>query len=394
MKGYKRFIVAFVLLLALYIVAEWNRPKPIDWTVSLSKDQKTPYGSYILYQQLKDIFPAASVNAYRQPAYNQVNNYTDSNTAYLMMEPAIEISKDDLNELLNYAVAGNYVFITAGNFSKALMDTLKFNTARRFDVPGKDSTAINFTNPALRAASNYGFTSLTIDAYFDKVDTSHAIILGENQRKDINFIKIPYGDGAFFIHAAPLCFSNYFMLTANNASYTATALSYLPKNIKQIYWDEFYKLGPEGSDNPFRFILNNVWLRWAFRISVFTILFFILFEMKRRQRVIPVIERPRNSTLDFVQTVGSVYFNQHDNKNIALKKISYFMEFVRSSFYLTTSQLDDEFIKSLAKKTGVAENETRQLVNLIYEIDGAEQITDQALLLLSNQIDSFYEKAK
>ena len=70
------------------------------------------------------------------------------------------------------------------------------------------------------------------------------------------------------------------------------------------------------------------------------------------------------------------------------------MEFVRTSFYLTTSQLDDEFVRLLAKKSGVGENETKQLVNLIYEINAADQITDQALVLLSNQIDSFYAKAK
>jgi hypothetical protein len=393
-KGYKRFITLFVFLLALYIVAEINRPRPVNWQVSLSKDDKAPYGSYILYKQLKDIFPHAAVSAYRQPVYEQVNNFTDSNTAYLLIEPAINVSKTDLSELLNYAVIGNYVFIAAENFSKALMDTLKFRTEHRFDLAGKDSLTINFTNPAMRADTNYGFTAMTLNGYFSKLDTAHSIVLGNNHLKDINFIKIPYGDGAFFIHAAPLCFSNYFMLTNNNAAYTASALSYLPKNVKQVYWDEYYKLGPEGSDNPLRFLLNNAWLRWAFRISVFTMFLFILFEMKRKQRVIPVIETPRNSTLNFVQTVGSVYFNQHDNKNIALKKINYFMEFVRSGFYVSTSHFDDAFIQLLAKKSGVSENETRQLVNLIYEINESPQITDQALIQLSNQIDSFYAKAK
>jgi len=393
-KGYRRFIAAFVLVLALYVLAEMNRPKEVNWSVNLSKDEKSPYGSYILYKQLKDIFPNASINSYRQPIYNQVNNFTDSNTAYLLAEPAVEISKDDLNELLNYVVGGNYVFIAAGNFGKTLMDTLKFSATRHIDIAGKDSTTINFTSPALHAQKDYRFTAMTLDGYFNKIDTLHSIVLGTNNRNNINFIKVPYGDGAFFIHAAPLAFSNYFMLTAANAGYTSTALSYLPKKVKRIYWDEYYKLGPEGSGSPFRFILSNIWLRWAFRVSIFAILLFILFEMKRKQRVIPVIEPPRNSTLDFVQTVGSVYFNQHNNKNIALKKINYFMEFVRSQFYLQTSHFDDEFIQLLAKKSGAGENETRQLINLIAEIHDSEQITDQALITLSNQIDSFYAKAK
>jgi len=70
------------------------------------------------------------------------------------------------------------------------------------------------------------------------------------------------------------------------------------------------------------------------------------------------------------------------------------MEFVRSQFYLQTNHFDDEFIQLLAKKSGAGENETRQLLNLIAEINGSEQITDQALTTLSNQIDSFYANAK
>ncbi len=387
-------MILFILLLAVYIVAEMNRPTPVSWKVSLSKDDKSPYGSYILYKQLKDIFPQAAISSYRTPVYDQVNNYADSNTAYLLIEPGAEIGKTDLNELLNYAVIGNYVFISAENFSEALMDTLQFSNTHRVEYPGKDSVTVNFINPALRAASNYGFTSMTLNGYFKKIDTTHAIALGNNKENDINFIKIPYGDGAFFLHAAPLCFSNYFMLTRNNAAYTAAALSYLPPRVKKLYWDEYYKLGPEGSDNPLRFILSNLWLRWAFRIGIFTMLLFVLVEMKRKQRVIPVVEPLRNSTLDFVQTVGGVYFNQHDNKNTALKKINYFMEFVRSVFYLQTTQLNDEFVRSLAKKSGVSENETRQLTELIHAINESDQISDKTLMQLSNQIDSFYAKAK
>src|SRR5579871_5141807 len=88
----------------------------------------------------------------------------------------------------------------------------------------------------------------------------------------------------------------------------------------------------------------NRYLKWAYRIALITVIIFVFFEIKRRQRIIPVIEPLRNSTLDFVRTVGGVYFHQHNNKNIAEKKIQYFFEFIRSHFYLSTVYLDDEFI--------------------------------------------------
>ena len=71
MKGYKKFIIAFIAIVTIYIVAEMNRPRPFNWELTLSKDDKDPYGGYILYQQLKDLFPRAEIKSYRLPVYNQ-----------------------------------------------------------------------------------------------------------------------------------------------------------------------------------------------------------------------------------------------------------------------------------------------------------------------------------
>jgi hypothetical protein len=393
MKGYKKFIIAIVAVLAIYIVAEMNRPRPFNWDLTLSKDDKDPYGGYILYQQLKDIFPRAEIKSYRLPVYNQVNNFTSTNTAYFLIDPSLQLSSTDINELLNYVVTGNYVFLSAESFGQTLMDTLKFKTMRRFDFK-PDSASPEFKNPSLQAAKKINFKKMTIDGYINKFDTAHTIVLGSNRQEDVNFIKMPYGEGAFYIHSAPVCFTNYFLVTGDNAEYSAKALSYLPKNLESIYWDEYYKLGPSGSTNPLRFLLNDPFLSWAFRIGVITMVLFVLFEMKRRQRVIPVINPLRNSTLDFVETVATVYFNQRDNKNIAAKKISYFLEYVRSVFYLPTAQLNDELKTSLAKKSGLPESEIGEIFNLIYAVHTNYSIHDETLLLLNKKIDSFYEKVK
>jgi hypothetical protein len=392
-KGYRPFFIVFTILLVIYILAEMNRPKELKWDISLSKEDKNPYGGFVLFKQLRDIFPTADIRSFRLPVYNQINNYVGSNTAYLLIEPGLALTQDDIDEMLNYVDEGNYVFMSSISFNKALMDTLMFNTKRHFDVVG-DSATINFTSPSLHTPKNIGFNRLTLDGYFDSLDSSRSIILGNNQRDEANFIKIPHGEGAFFVHAAPLCFSNYFMLKNDNAGYTAKALSYLPREVKTIYWDEYYKMGPEGSHNPLRFILTNPYLKWAYRIGLVGMLLFVLFEMKRKQRVIPIITPLRNTTLDFVQTVGNVYFNKRDNRNIAIKKINYFLEFVRSNFYLSTSALNEEFIQLLAKKTGAHEQEITRLVNLINEVNTSFQISDGVLLELGRQIDSFYAKAK
>ncbi len=394
MKGYKRFILALTTLMAIYIIAEMNRPGNIDWKVTLSAKDKNPFGGYILFSQLKDLFPRATISSHRAPVYNQVNNFSGSNTSYILISPQVLMTPEDVKELLTYAALGNYVFISSANFSKAFTDTLKFEASRRFDLVNGDSVTVNFKNPALRSNTNYGFKRMTLDGYFKKFDTANAVVLGTNQLNDVNFIRMPYGDGAFFIHALPLSFSNYFMVTRDNAAYAAKALSYIPEKTAKIFWDEYYKLGPEGTRNPLRFILNDTWLKWAFRIGLIAMLMFILFEMKRKQRVIPVIPPLTNTTLDFVQTVGNVYFNQRDNRNIALKKITYFLEFVRASFFLSTGNLNEEFVQALSKKSSVPEEEIADLVNVFNRVNADASVSDDTLLELNTKIDLFYNRVQ
>ncbi|MDB5246671.1 MAG: hypothetical protein JWQ40_1065 [Segetibacter sp.] len=391
MKGYRNFIIVFAVVLVLYIVTEVNRPKPVNWTVTLSKNDKIPYGGFIMYQQLKDLFRNATVQSFREPLYEQINNFDESNTAYIVLTPTFNPSNADVLEMKNYVSKGNYFFASANAFSKSFLDSFNVATGTRYSINVKDTTSINFVNPSVRSATNYTFQTGTIDQYFSKIDTAKVVLLGINNHREPNFIKIPYGEGAFFLHANALCFSNYFLLFKNNASYTAKALSYIPAEVTSIYWDEYSKLGRAGAATPLRFLLSNEYLRWALRLGIIGLVLYVLFQMKRRQRVIPVIEPLQNSTLDFIKTVAGVYFNTKDNTGIADKKVSYFLEFVRQRFNLPTQQLDDNFIEQLSRKSSVEKEYVAELVTMLAGLQG-QRVSDNLLVLLNNKIDHFYKQ--
>ncbi len=391
MKGYKNLIIIFSLLFLLYIIAELNKPKPADWTITISKNDKNPYGGYIVYNQIKDLFPGAVIRSYDLPVYNQLNNSKEKNTAYLILTPSFTPSKYDYQELMNYVKQGNYVVVAASNFNKRFLDSLALVVNVRFSMYNKDSTAVNFVNPLLRSAKPFTFLSLTMDQYFSKLDTAKTIVLGVNDKDQPNFIKINYGKGALLVHAAPVCFSNYFMLFLNNATYTARALSYVPANVSKIYWDEYSK-GEQEAATPLRFFLKNEYLRWALRVAVTGLIIYVLFEIKRRQRIIPVISPLKNTSLDFIQTVSNVYFNQKDNSSIAQKKLSYFLDFVRQRFYISTTEMDENFTEQLARKSGIAIQQITELVNILNQVKTEYEVSDLLLLTMDNRIDNFYKQ--
>ena len=109
-----------------------------------------------------------------------------------------------------------------------------------------------------------------------------------------------------------------------------------------------------------RVFFSHASLQWAYYISLFGMVIFVLYEMKRRQRIIPVIEPLKNSTVEFVNVVGQVYYEQRNNMNIAQKKILFFLEHLRTKYYLKTNPLDQEFIERLSQKTGIEATRLRR----------------------------------
>jgi len=395
LKGNTKYIFIFALLLVLYIMAQLNAPKVFDWNPTLSSIDKNPYGAYILHEQLKQLFPAATIQTHRVPPYNVLHDKEEYHSAYLMIDPEISTGETDLDEMLKYVRDGNVVFLSAYDASRNLLDTLGVKLKDESSLISRDSTSINFTNPALAAKKFYTFKKATIDGYFSELNKKDStVVLGMRKDSTPNFIKRQYGKGYFLVHAAPICFSNYFMLSDNNKDYTAKALSYLPQDIVMLHWDEYFKQGREGADTPLRFFLSNTFLHWALLLTVVALLLYIFFEMKRRQRVIPIIPPLRNTTLDFVETVSSVYYSSHDNKSIAVKKIQFWLEFIRQRYYLATTQLDDTFVQQLQRKSGVSKELLETILNNIKRAEAQPKVTDDVLLQLTESIDSFYQQSK
>ncbi len=392
MKEYRGFIVVFIILLTLYIITEVNKPKPIDWTVTLSRQDKIPYGGFILFNRLGDLFPASTIHSYRTPITHQVGDALISNTAYVIIGAEFNPSHSDITKMLAYIRTGNSVFISTDQFQDAFLDTFHLSVKRRYAYFTRDSTSTNFVNPFLRSPVNYTFLRSTIDQYFSRVNSATTTMLGMNNHQETDFIQMKFGSGSLFLHTNPVCFSNYFLLHGTNAAYAAKALSYIPRGVNHIYWDEYYKSGRAGAATPLRYFLSQTYLRWALRLSLIALVLYVIFQSRRRQRIIPVIEPLKNASLDFVKTVSGVYFNAKDNLGIAEKKISFLLEFIRQRFNLPTQVVDEDFFAHLGRKSGVAETEIAELAHVINRVQKGYPVSDRFLLHLSNTIDNFYKQ--
>ena len=166
----------------------------------------------------------------------------------------------------------------------------------------------------------------------------------------VNFVKVPWINGNFYLHTQPAAFTNFHLLKSNHYQYAEKVLSYVPKS--NLFWHIQSQTGEIISDSPLRYIFNQPALKWAWFIGLFGMLFFMIFNAKRKQRIVPIIEPLQNSTIDFTKTIGNLYYQEGNHDDIINKKIIYFLEKIRNEYLLDTTILNDDFIKKLHQKSG------------------------------------------
>jgi hypothetical protein len=386
MKDFKIYIGVGTTLLLIYLVAQFNRPNPVNWGTTLSSNDKIPYGTYVLYNRLKDIFPQGDVQRTNRSAYSIFSDSTLQPGNYLMIAQKVELNKEDLKAMLKYISAGNSVFISAFSFDGYISDSLKLSTGAEYS---KKDLTLNFTASKLKKAGGYQFDNSISTQYFSEFDTTRATVISQNQYGKANYLNYKFGKGSLYLFANPQVLTNYSVLKPDGARYAANVLSYLPV-ASNIYWDQFQNHDITADQSPMRVFFSHPGLQWAYYLSLATLLIFVLYEIKRRQRVIPVIEPLKNSTVEFVSVVGRVYYEQRDNRDIAAKKIVYFAEHLRSVFGLKTGIYDNDFLLSFIRKTGVEESLARDIVNHINFLSHQSQITDHELIVLNQLIEEFY----
>jgi len=391
-KDFKIYIIIASVLLALYVLVEYNQPKPVIWTPTYARDDKIPFGTYVLYHQINDIFPGSEIRNFREPAYNVINDHDINYATYIIICEDINLNEYDIKKLMEFIKKGNDVLISANSFSALFSKKFHIETDADYQS-GSKPDSIHFVNQYLNKNKRYALRKKSYSVYFSEIDTARAVSLAQNQSGQSTLVRYKTGKGALYLNTNSEQFTNYSLLKPDGADYASKVLSHL-KNSKTILWDEYYTKGREGEESMMRVFLRNASLSAAYYITLVSLIIFVFYQMKRRQRIIPVIEPLQNSTLDFVNVVGQVYYEQRNNQNIAEKKILFFLEHLRTLYFVRTNPLNEEFIQQLSQKTGINYPFVQEVVEQINYISAQKHVNDQELIKLNHLIEQFYIKAR
>lgn len=400
-RGERGVIFGTVALALVLLVVDAIAPHEPNWRETFSAYKRDPFGCELVYERLPDLFHHG-VTIVHDPIYlTAQERLAQSDTAgpmvHLFIGPQHTFDELDVRHLLKMVERGDNAFIAASQWEvQNLMDTLGIAMEYHYSQPkmvwkngrmtweSRDTSTLVFTCAPLNQGPGYHLYRGDLGNFITSFRIDSTQVLAMDQRQQVVLLRMPWGKGMIYVCSLPQAFSNYALMRDESRGFMESAFSLLPD--RPVLWDEFYKVGRMEQATPLRFVLSRTALKAAYWTAVVLLLLTIFVYARRRQRAIPVVEPPRNTSREFAETMGRLYFFKGDHTDMARKLCAYFKEDVREKLYLRRAVWDEETIAHIARRTGQPEARWAAAFRLIKHYEGAPYASEEQLMQLNKTL--------
>ena len=459
MKSSRNFLFAMLVLFVLFCLLQVNLPKKFVWSPTFSHVDKQPLGCFVFDSVLTQSLPNG-YHVTKKTFFQLDQEHAKEKISVLMVVDQQNLKQLDVKYLCNIARRGGKVMVVASssfddgrNADTVVVDELE----RTFNVRIEDGTYFSLrgilaglkahdndmydtiywnNRETMYAAQSYrmfynmvGGTlfvdsvpkvkrlayTLSTAGYDYKLDslyvgdfTSFDTIVDEKERieridtfaikKVPTAVSVPYGKGEVIFVSSPLLFTNYGMLEGNTFVYIFRLMSYLAD--LPVYRTEAYVKTDAmlvAEQSPFREFIKRPPLRWALYLALLGVVLFMIFTARRRQRVIPILSKPANRSLEFIQLIGTLYYQRKDHVDLVRKKFKLFAEELRKTAGVDISDVntDDREYLLLAEKTGMNSDRLKKVIRQIRLVLHSEgNISVEEMRSLIDAMDTIVRHAK
>lgn len=459
MKSSRNFLFAMLVLFVLFCLLQVNLPKKFVWSPTFSHVDKQPLGCFVFDSVLTQSLPNG-YHVTKKTFFQLDQEHAKEKISVLMVVDQQNLKQLDVKYLCNIARRGGKVMVVASssfddgrNADTVVVDELE----RTFKVKIEDGLYFSLrgilaglkahdndmydtiywnNRETMYAAQSYrmfynmvGGTlfvdsvpkvkrlayTLSAAGYDYKLDSLYVgdftrfdTIVDEKERieridtfaikKVPTAVSVPYGKGEVIFVSSPLLFTNYGMLEGNTFVYIFRLMSYLAD--LPVYRTEAYVKTDAmlvAEQSPFREFIKRPPLRWALYLTLLGVVLFMIFTARRRQRVIPIMSKPANRSLEFIQLIGTLYYQRKDHVDLVRKKFKLFAEELRKTAGVDISDVntDDREYLLLAEKTGMNSDRLKKVIRQIRLVLHSEgNISVEEMRSLIDAMDTIVRHAK
>lgn len=459
MKSSRNFLFSMLVLFVLFCLLQVNLPKKFVWSPTFSHVDKQPLGCFVFDSVLTQSLPNG-YHVTKKTFFQLDQEHAKEKISVLMVVDQQNLKQLDVKYLCNIARRGGKVMVVAsGSFDdgrnadtvvvdelertfkvkiedgmyfslRGILSGLKAHDNDMYDTIYWNNRETMYAAQSYRMFYNMVGGTLFVDSvpkvkrlaytlstagYDYKHDslyvgdfTGFDTIVDEKERieridtfaiKKIPVaVSVPYGKGEVIFVSSPLLFTNYGMLEGNTSVYIFRLMSYLAD--LPVYRTEAYVKTDAmlvAEQSPFREFIKRPPLRWALYLALLGVVLFMIFTARRRQRVIPILSKPANRSLEFIQLIGTLYCQRKDHVDLVRKKFKLFAEELRKTAGVDISDVntDDREYLLLAEKTGMNSDRLKKVIRQIRLVLHSEgNISVEEMRSLIDAMDTIVSHAK
>lgn len=459
MKSSRNFLFAMLVLFVLFCLLQVNLPKKFVWSPTFSHVDKQPLGCFVFDSVLTQSLPNG-YHVTKKTFFQLDQEHAKEKISVLMVVDQQDLKRLDVKYLCNIARRGGKVMVVASSsfddgrnadtvvvdelertfkvkiedgiyFSlRGILSGLKAHDNDMYDTIYWNNRETMYAAQSYRMFYNMVGGTLFVDSvpkvkrlaytlstagYDYKYDSLYVgdftrfdTIVDKKERieridtfaikKIPTAVSVPYGKGEVIFVSSPLLFTNYGMLEGNTFVYIFRLMSYLAD--LPVYRTEAYVKTDAmlvAEQSPFREFIKRPPLRWALYLALLGVVLFMIFTARRRQRVIPIMSKPANRSLEFIQLIGTLYYQRKDHVDLVRKKFKLFAEELRKTAGVDISDVntDDREYQLLAEKTGMNSDRLKKVIRQIRLVLHSEgNISVEEMRSLIDAMDTIVRHAK
>ena len=357
MKSHGKFILVILLMLVAVVVIEYRMPRRFIWQPTFSHSDAQPFGCLVFDSVMKASLPNGYTvdrrtlfQLFQDGVITHPKFYKDS--VATSPKSLVIITKEMIGEgtrdyILQLADEGNTVMV-ATTYLNEWADTLGLDSRWNNSFILSEVAGNNLEKDTLKWVSDmpkdsvYAQVPLWQSVYPQMIERTlllpdsvpHDNLLIYNGTREGDSVCEPVavsfsiGRGELIIVSSPLLLTNYMTLDGNGSALQGRLMNRLKAN-PVIRTEAYMSVTAQEESSPFYVLLREPPLRWALYLTLLGILLFCVFTARRRQRVIPVVNKPQNRNLEFVKLIGTLYWQEHWNPGLLSKKLAYTEEEIR-----------------------------------------------------------------
>lgn len=389
---------------------------PYHWGESYDYDGKQPFDLYALHQLLEarpeglvmledSLGTLETLDSGRHVNYIFVGQYA--------MYDDISVT-----EMLNFVERGNTALIAAYELPAELSESLYggecYNGYQNYNYSIYQRAGNSYNSDTVLLDLNAGDSiyQMVNVRYYQPASTPvyyvpddylcddllNNVALGYADTTRVNFVRLGWGEGDFYLLTTPVYLTNYYLDDSVQYAYAEEVMNTV-LGPGPVYWDEFSRLPAQRAtqrrrqaqqQNPgnttsggtgrnllngnetLRYIQEQPELSMAWYTLFAGVLLMVLFRGKRRQRIIPAIRRRENSSRRFIDTMARLIYQKGNHTKLARQEMGALRFHLREKHNIRWPE-GEELPANLADQLGLPETtverariETRMVINQVY----------------------------